>query len=78
MQVHYSKSFSISYDVSFQKAAVVDIKKELVLCGHVQDALEPGYHRYVRVMKLMRRFLEALPLVEKLNNEAAREELNAT
>lgn len=45
-------------------------------CEFVQDTVESSYHRFFRAAKLVRRFSDALRLVEKLKNDTATEKLS--
>lgn len=57
--------------MSHQEAPITDAPKKQILCGYVQSAVESSYRRYVHATELVRRFSEALRLVEKRNDEAA-------
>lgn len=57
--------------MSFQKACITDVAKDLVWFGLVQGAVKSSYCGGVRVTKRMRRSPEALRLVDKINDEAA-------
>lgn len=74
----HSQSLDSTYDVSVEEARVVDIAVELVWGKFVQGAVESEYGHYVRPMKIVRRFPEALLLVKKLEDKAARESSSAT
>lgn len=56
--------------MSFDEAQISDICRDLVSCGILQGAAETKNRRYVRVTRLMRRYLEALELVERVSDEA--------
>lgn len=76
--VQYSKTIDSSYDVSFQEACVTDIASDLVLSGFIRGSIKSSYCRYVCVPELVRRFPDALRLVEKLIYEGASKNSSAT
>lgn len=45
--VQYSKTFGLRYNVSFQEALVIDIARDLVSSGDVQDEVESIHCHYV-------------------------------
>lgn len=65
--VRSSKTFGSSYDASFDEAHMCAICKDLVFCGLLQGAVEPTYRRYVCLTRIMRRYTEALKLVQEVN-----------
>lgn len=76
--VMYSKTSDSSYDISLQETRVANIARHLVPCGLIQGAVESCYRRHVLVTKVICRFLGALRLVEKLNNETGSEQSRFT
>lgn len=76
--VQYSKTFHLSYDVGLQMADVAGSARNIVPCDFIQGDLESSSSCHVCVTKLMRRFLYALQLIKKLNEEAASKNPSAT
>lgn len=64
--------------VSFKKFYLNSIARNLISCKLIQDTVEPSYRRYVCVTTVMRRFAETLKRIEKLLDEASRENFTAT
>lgn len=75
--VQYSRSPDSSYEVSFKKARVTDLARDLVSCEFTQGAVESSYRLYVRIKKKVRRFPKPLSLDEKQNDRAPSEHSSA-
>lgn len=64
-----SRSFQSSCDFFFDEAHISDTCKDLQYFEFLQGAGETTYRRCIRLMRLLRQYLQAHQLVEKVNDE---------
>lgn len=68
--VQHSRTFESNYDPSFDEPRISSICKDLIICGFVRGDVETTRRRYVLVTRLMRRYLETLKLVDKVDDRS--------